>query len=90
MSRIESVVCERRGDFRSHGFASSSTATFLDQHTEEVELVRRGTRTAERNLNEKHTSVSYAVAPVRQDDTLMSIALRYGCKVCIFLFFSSD
>jgi hypothetical protein len=47
---------------------------------DETELVQRG-RTREQNVNNRYAPDNYAVAPVRSGDTLMTIALRYGCKV---------
>lgn len=75
---------DRRGGVCLHLFeSSSSTDAFLLK--DETELVQRG-KTREQNVNDQSASDDYAVAPVRSGDTLMTIAIRYGCKVHIAIY----
>ena len=52
-------------------------------YRENIPLVRK-TRTRSSSSSDsrkKHTLVTFAEVPVRAGDTLMVLALRYGCKV---------
>jgi hypothetical protein len=70
-----SELYSRCDESRLFAVDSSDPRTF-----DEIRLVQRGINSQE--TPNRHSIVTYAVAPVRKSDTLVTIALRYGCKVC--------
>jgi hypothetical protein len=70
----------RRGGVGSN-LLDSSLSTDASVQKDDTELIQR-TRSRDQNACAQSAFGDFAVAPVRRDDTLVTIALRYGCKVC--------
>jgi len=50
-----------------------------EPHRDDLELVRKSSKSS--NGEQRRSLVTFAEAPLRNGDTLITIALKYGCRV---------